>query len=133
MSLGTLTARRINLWEGEAAVFVARIESAGGTPLLSAQVSSFSVSVYLMNGTTPPEAVYVLGAIPSDTGYYNELQHDDAENLLGDSGGYNFKYTISADEFSFQGGNTYRVQIISQIGNSSHVQVYDVSVGEVFS
>ena len=128
-----LIAKHVQLWESEPLILVARIETAGGTPITTANVSSFSVTIFnVTSSTTPAEPVYQLGAIDPALGYYDTLQHDDAENLLGDSGGYNFKYIIAADEFSFQGSNTYRVQIVSQIGGSSHVQVYNVHVGEVF-
>jgi hypothetical protein len=127
-----IQARRIEIFEGEAALFVARVETAGGTPLTSSQVSAVSVSIFKMPHTTPAEAVYQLGSIDPATVYYDTLQHDDAENMLGDSGGYNAKYIVSADEFGFEGGHTYRVQIASQLGNSSHVMVFDVVVGEVY-
>ena len=84
-----------------------------------------------MNGGTPSTDVYSTGAVAPGTAYFDSLQYDEIQNLLGDALGYNFKYVISADDFRFLGGNTYRIQIVSNVGGSDHVQVYNVKVGEV--
>ena len=125
-------ATNVYLWQGEPLLMVARIETAGGTPIVIANVTSFGISVFDMaanqDQATP---VYQLGAIPAATGFFDTLQFDDAANLLGDSGGYNFKYILDYDDFRMQGGSEYRVQIDSTVSGSSHIQVYRVRVGEV--
>lgn len=126
-----LIAKKIQLWEGEPLLLVARIETAGGTPLTSSQVSSVRFDLFDFNSTTPHEAVYSQSPIDATTVYFDTLQHDDAENLLGDSGGYNFKFIMDSDTFHMDGGKTYRAQVQSVIGNSSNYQVYDVIVGEI--
>lgn len=118
--------KRIEFIEGEPVLLVARNETAGGTPLTPAQVSSFSISIFLLGGAseTPGAAVYKQG-FETDLGYYDELQYDDAANLLEDSGGYNFKFVLDADDFLFEGERNYRIQVASVIGSSTHTALYD--------
>jgi hypothetical protein len=75
--------------------------------------------------------VYNTGPLPADAGFYSPLLYDDAANMLGDSGGYNFRYIITDSAYHFSGGHDYRIQITSLIGSSSHMQIYKLSVGEV--
>lgn len=124
-------ARTINLWEGEPAIFVARVTTAGGTPVVSSNVSYVEVKVFDMQASAQGTEVYADSPIDPTTVYFDTLQTDDYSNLLGDSLGYNFRYILDADTFAFGGGKRYRVQIASAIGGSSHMQVYDLAVGEV--
>jgi phytoene dehydrogenase-like protein len=126
-----LIAKRIQVWEGEPVIMVARVESAGGTPLLAAQVTSVNIDVFDMTSATQATEVYSQGPVDPTTVYFDTLQHDDAENLLGDSGGYNFRYVLSPSDYALQGAKTYRIQIVSLIGSGNNVQVYDVVVGEL--
>jgi hypothetical protein len=130
--MGTrLFAREVEIYEGEQLLLVARVETAGGTPLVIADVSSVGVSFFQMPSSTPATAVYVDGPLDPAVIYFDTLQHDDAENLLGDDGGYNFRYELDSSTFLLRGGNTYRVQAVSTVGSSSYVMVYDVKVLEV--
>jgi hypothetical protein len=125
-----LVSRKIQLQEGTPLVLVARVENAQtGVALTSADVTSFAVFVYLDTGTTPSTTVYSLGAIDKTTAWYDVLLYD-AQNMLGDAGGYNFRYVISYEDFQFAGGNRYRVEIVSSLGTSFHVQIYDIDVVE---
>jgi hypothetical protein len=119
------------VWQGEPVVIVARIAMATtGDPIVSGNVTSVSVSVFDMTASAQADVAYSSGAIDPTTVYYDTLQYD-AENLLGDSLGYNFKYILDADDYAMLGGKRYRMQIVSAIGSSSHLQVYDVKVGAI--
>ena len=128
-----IAPQTFEIYEGSSLTLVARVETAGGTPIVIADVTSFNVDVFqLTANTTPRDSVYSLGAITPATGFFDTLQHGDAENMLGDSIGYNFKYVIAADDFLFHGGNHYRVEIAVLLGNSNHVMVFEGKIGEVY-
>lgn len=125
--------KNVELNEGEPFLAVARIETAGGTPLVIGDVVSVNVSVFDMTIDDPTVAVFQEGAVDPSTVYFDALQYDDAANLLSDDGGYNFKYILHGDDYVLLGSKTYRIEIVSALGNASHVQKYDVKVGEVWS
>jgi hypothetical protein len=90
-----------------------------------------NVSFFQNPSSTPSTAVFVDGPLDPAVIYFDTLQHDDAENLLGDDEGYNCRYELDSATYLLRGGNTYRVQVVSVVGSSSYVQVYDVKVLEV--
>lgn len=128
----TRTSNKIvQLYEGENAVFVARVTTAGGTPITSSDVSYVGVKLFDMNATAQATEVWAEGPIDPTTVYYDTLQTDDDANLLGDEGGYNFRYILDANNYAMRGGKRYRFQIQSTISGAVHYQVYDIGVGEI--
>ena len=123
--------RQLTMFEGEPAVFVARITTAGGTAITSSDVTSVGVSLFDMHATNQATAVYEESPIDPETVYFDTLQTDDYANLLGDSGGYNFRYILDESLYPMGGGKRYRLQIQSTISGAIHYQVYDISVLEI--
>lgn len=123
--------KAVQLYEGENSVFVARITTAGGTPITSGDVSYVGVALFDMNATAQASEVWADGPIDPATVYYDTLQTDDDANLLGDDGGYNFRYILDANNYTMQGGRRYRFQIQSTISGAVHYQVYDIGVAEI--
>jgi hypothetical protein len=126
-----LIAKRVEIREGTPLTLVARIETAGGTPVTSASFDSVVVEAFDESSTTPDTAVWSSGGLDPTTVYSDTLIYDDAANTLGDSGGRNFKYVLAIDDFRLLGGRTYTVQVHSYQGSSDFVDVYSAVVHEV--
>lgn len=124
----------IRIRKGIAPTFVLRVESFG-VPIVRAQVGSFTLYVYEMPSTTPPEPVAIVGPLPPEIGFYDALQFDAKMSLLTDSKGYNFAFTLGLTDFEFKGGKLYQVEIVAQMSgvDSEYCEVFHVDVGERFS
>lgn len=121
----------VSIYEGEPAVFVARVTTAGGTAITSSDVTSVGVKLFDMHATAQAVEVYANSPIDPTTVYFDTLQTDDYQNLLGDDGGYNFRLILDESDYPMGGGKRYRMQIESVISGAKHYQVYDIGVGEI--
>lgn len=122
--------RKVFLIDGESPVFVSRVENANGTPVTSSDVVSFVV--YVFDHADSDSSAYSTDPLDGSLGYLDALAYG-YSNLLGDDGGYNFKYVIEYSEFHFRGAKTYRVEIVTQFGSELHKSLYDVIVSESYS
>lgn len=129
-----LLPRRIDIKEGEEIVLLGRIETLGGTALVQADVTSFTVTLYDLDATIPTTAVIAFAAVAPALGFYDTLQHDDAENRLGDIIGYNFKYTISGTYTAAMGGHNMVVEVkVLTVANGTRTHIQEVVVAGKFS
>lgn len=117
--------------EGVPLVCVGRIQTASGALVTTSMVTSVALTIFNLDNGIPTTEVYSESPIDPVLLYTDTLQYD-YESVMGDANGRNFLLIIDGDRYAFQGGNQYRVQIISYIGSGAHVERLNVVVGEVF-
>lgn len=93
------------IWEGKNIWTKARVVGEDNVPLVQADVTSYSLSVFDLNSDTSETAVYTFTATSASSVVFNSLQLD--TSWRKDTVGYNFKHEVAYDAFTQQGGHVY--------------------------